>query len=171
MSESHGSDDIVLIRLVEAPVEEVWNAWVDPEIFTRWWGPVGFTCAFAEMDLRPGGRFLWNMRAPESMGGFDMYTAGVIERVVPFERIEFTQGLSDRHGNPIDPTVLGMPADFPTAIASELRFRGIGAATELTAIERDWVDPVERARSHAGLSECIDKLEALLAARARGGDA
>ena len=59
-----------------------------------------------------------------------------------------------------------MPADFPTAIASELpippRRR---AATELTAIERDWFDPVERARSEAGLSECIDKLEALLGAR------
>ena len=166
MSDSHGSDDIVLIRHLEAPVEEVWNAWVDPEIFRQWWGPAGFTCEFATMDLRPGGRFIWNMRAPESMGGFDMYTAGVIELVVPFTRIEFTQGLSDRHGNPIDPTTLGMPEGFPTAIASELLFRSVDGGTELTAIERDWVDPVERGNSETGLAECIDKLEALLGARA-----
>ena len=165
MTASTSEDDIVLIRFLDAPVEEVWTAWTDTGIFRQWWGPKDFTCELATLDLRPGGRFLWNMRAPASMGGFDMYTAGVIELVVPFERIEFTQGLSDRHGDPIDPTALGMPADFPTAIASELRFRAVDGGTELTAIERDWRNPVERERSESGLAECLDKLEALLAAR------
>jgi len=171
MTDSAGANDIVLIRHLAAPVEEVWNAWVDPTIFRQWWGPAGFSCEFATIDLRPGGRFIWNMRAPEEMGGFDMYTAGVVDHVVPYERIEFTQGLSDRHGNPIDPTTLGMPDSFPTAIASELRFRRDGEGTELTAIERDWLDPAERERSETGLAQCIDKLEVLLATRGRGAAA
>ena len=156
--------DIILVRNIQAPVEEVWEAWTDPSVFTQWWGPTGFTCEYATLDLRPGGRFVWNMRAPAEMGGFDMYTAGVIERVVPHERIEFSQGLSDRDGNPIDPAALGMPAGFPTSIASELQFRPVANGTELTAIERDWAVGEERERSELGLSQCLDKLEALLAA-------
>jgi uncharacterized protein YndB with AHSA1/START domain len=157
--------DIVLVRNLHAPVEEVWQAWTDPGVFRQWWGPTGFTCEFATLDLRPGGRFVWNMHAPAEMGGFDMYTAGTIERVVPHERIEFSQGLADRDGNPIDPTSLGMPADFPTSIASELQFRATPNGTELTAIEREWAVGQERDRSESGLSQCLDKLEALLAAR------
>jgi uncharacterized protein YndB with AHSA1/START domain len=158
------SNDIVLVRHINAPVGEVWRAWVEPQVFMQWWGPVGFTSHEASMDLRPGGRFLWNMRAPEAMGGFDMYTGGTIDRVVPLERIEFTQGLVDSEGIPIDPTTLGMRSDFPLAISSELRFRSVDGGTELTAIERDWRDPEERERSEAGLAQCLDKLEALLAA-------
>jgi hypothetical protein len=60
---------------------------------------------------------------------------------------------------------MGMPADFPTAIASELHFRPVAKGTELTAIERDWAIGQERDRSESGLSQCLDKLEALLAAR------
>jgi uncharacterized protein YndB with AHSA1/START domain len=157
--------DITLVRRLHAPVEEVWEAWTDPAVFRQWWGPIGFTCEYATLDLREGGRFVWNMRAPAELGSFDMYTAGVIERVVPHERIEFSQWLADRDGNPIDPTALGMPAGFPTSIASELVFRSVADGTELTAIERDWAVGEERERSEAGLSQCIDKLEALLAAR------
>jgi uncharacterized protein YndB with AHSA1/START domain len=162
------TQDIVLTRVLGAPVDAVWSAWAEPEQFTQWWGPTGFTSHSASIDLREGGRFVWNMRAPAEMGGFDMYNAGTYTRVVPGERIEFVQWLSDAEGNPIDPASMGMPADFPTRIRSELRFTAVGGGTELVAIEYDWADPAQREMSASGLEQCIDKLEAYLAREARG---
>jgi uncharacterized protein YndB with AHSA1/START domain len=53
------------------------------------------------------------MRAPKDQGGQDMYTAGVYKKIVPMERLEFTQGMADKDGNMIDPAEMGMPPDFP----------------------------------------------------------
>jgi uncharacterized protein YndB with AHSA1/START domain len=54
---------MVLTRVFDAPVEQVWNAWRDSEIVKQWWGPLGFTCPVAEMDFREGGTSLVCMRA------------------------------------------------------------------------------------------------------------
>ena len=47
--------DLVFTRTFAAPVERVWQAWADPELVKRWWGPDGFTCPLARIDLREGG--------------------------------------------------------------------------------------------------------------------
>jgi uncharacterized protein YndB with AHSA1/START domain len=65
--------DDVVIRVLKAPVEEVWKTWSDPEYVTRWWGPARFTSPDAEMDFRVGGASLVCMRAPAEYGSQDMY--------------------------------------------------------------------------------------------------
>ena len=55
--------DVVVTRIFDAPVEEVWKAWSDPAYVTRWWGPAGFTSPSAEMVFRVGGASLVCMRA------------------------------------------------------------------------------------------------------------
>ena len=77
----HGEDtndhtqtfDVVVTRIFDAPVEEVWKAWSDPEYVKRWWGPAGFTSPSAEMDFRVGGASLVCIRAQAEYGGQDMY--------------------------------------------------------------------------------------------------
>jgi uncharacterized protein YndB with AHSA1/START domain len=54
--------DVVVTRVLDAPVEEVWKAWNDPAYVMRWWGPTGFTSPSAEMDFRLGGSSLVCMR-------------------------------------------------------------------------------------------------------------
>ena len=44
--------DMVLTRTFDAPVEDVWRAWTEPELVKRWWGPTGFTAPLAEIDVR-----------------------------------------------------------------------------------------------------------------------
>lgn len=43
------------------------------------------------------------MQAPQEQGGHIYYNTGVYTNIVPDERIEFTQSLSDAYGIPIDP--------------------------------------------------------------------
>jgi uncharacterized protein YndB with AHSA1/START domain len=155
--------DLVITRLFNGPVELVWKAWTDPEYVMRWWGPTGFTSPTCKIDFREGGKFVFHMRAPkEFQGGQDFYTAGVYKKIVPLKLIEFSQGLSDKDGNRIDPTTMGMPADFPKEIPSALAFKRVGDKTELTVTERDWAVGQMRDMSEAGMNQCLDKLAEVL---------
>ena len=158
--------DLVITRIFDAPVEEVWKAWTDPDYVMRWWGPTGFTSPSCKINFREGGKFVFHMRAPkEFQGGQDFYTSGVYKKIVPLKLIEFSQGLSDKDGNRVDPTSLGMPADFPKDIRSALAFKRVGQKTELTATEYGWQVGQMRDMSEAGLSQCLDKLAEALARR------
>jgi uncharacterized protein YndB with AHSA1/START domain len=153
-----GKQDIVLTRVFDAPVEAVWKAWTDPEEVKKWWGPRNFTSHACAIDFREGGKFVFHMRAPKEMNNADFYTAGVYKKIAPQEFIEFTQGLSDKDGNKIDPTTMGMPPDFPEEIPSLLAFKRVDGKAELTAIEYGWTLGQMRTLSEQGLSECLDKL-------------
>lgn len=153
-----GKQDLVLTRVFDAPLEAVWKAWTEPEQVMKWWGPTGFTSPSCQIDFREGGRFVFHMRAPKEMNNADFYTAGVYKRIVPAELIEFTQGLSDKDGNKINPTTIGMPADFPEEIPTLLAFESVGEKTKLTAIEYGWTLGQMREMSKLGLEQCLDKL-------------
>ena len=156
--------DLVLTRVFDAPIDAVWKAWTDPQQVMRWWGPTGFTSPSCKIDFRVGGKFLFCMRAPKDFqGGQDFYTAGVYKKIVPLKLIEFTQALADKDGNRVDPATMGMPPDFPREIPSALAFKRVGNKTELTAIEYGWTVGQMRDMSEAGLSQCLDKLAAMLA--------
>ncbi|MFY9570015.1 MAG: SRPBCC domain-containing protein, partial [Blastocatellia bacterium] len=158
--------DLVITRILDAPIELVWRAWTNPEYVMRWWGPTGFTSPSCKIDFREGGKFLFHMRAPkEFQGGQDFYTAGVYKKIVPLKLIEFSQGLADKDGNRIDPAAMGMPPDFPKEIPSALAFKRVGDKTELTVTEYGWTVGQMRDMSEAGMNQCLDKLAETLARR------
>ncbi len=156
-------EDLVVTRIIDAPVELVWKAWTVPEHVMRWWGPKYYTSPSCKIDLREGGKYIFCMRAPKDQGGQDMYTAGVYKKIVPMERLEFTQSLADKDGNPIDPIKAGMPPDFPKEIRTVLVFKAKGNMTELTITEYDWTVGTMYVYSLAGLHQSIDKLAESLA--------
>ncbi len=160
-------EDLVVTRIIDAPVELVWKAWTDPEHVMRWWGPKYYTSPSCKIDLREGGKFVFCMRAPENQGGQDMYTAGVYTKIVPMQRLEFTQGMADKDGNKIDPAQVGMPPDFPKELRTVVVFKAIkgGEMTELTVTEYDWTVGQMFVYSLAGLHQTIDKMAAALAKR------
>jgi uncharacterized protein YndB with AHSA1/START domain len=156
-------EDIVITRIIDAPLELVWQAWTVAEHVMRWWGPKDYVSPFCKIDLREGGKFIFCMRAPQEQGGQDSYTAGVYTKIVPMQRLEFTQGLSDKDGNPIDPGQIGMPPDFPKEIRTVIVFKAKGSMTELTITEYDWTVGQMYIYSQLGLHQTLDKLAASLA--------
>jgi uncharacterized protein YndB with AHSA1/START domain len=151
-------EDLVVTRIIDAPVEMVWKAWTEPKEVMRWWGPKHYTSPSCRIDLRVGGKYVFCMRAPSDQGGQDSYTAGVYKRIVPLELLEFTQSLADKDGNPIDPAQLGMPPDFPKELRTVVVFKAKGGMTDLTITEYDWTVSQMYVYSYAGLHQSIDKL-------------
>src|SRR5262245_18828687 len=53
-----------LERIIRAPVEEVFDAWIVPEKIASWWGPEHATIPEFSIDARPGGKWRTVMLQP-----------------------------------------------------------------------------------------------------------
>lgn len=153
------TEDLVIKRILEAPVELVWRSWTESELVARWWGPKYYTSPSCRIDLRIGGSYLFCMRAPANQGGGDSYTAGVYKRIVPQKLLEFTQALADKDGNYIDPAVIGMPPDFQKEMLTTVEFEAKGEMTKLTVRMLGWAPGQMFVFAFAGLHQSLDKLE------------
>ena len=151
--------DLVVTRVFDAPVEAVWKAWTDAEQVKKWWGPDGFTAPVAKLDFREGGTSLVCMSSPEYG---DMYSTWKYVEIVPMRRIEYIHNLADKIGNKIDPTVVGMPADFPQDQLNVVTFKAVSDdMTEITVTEYDWTVGQMVEMSKMGLEQCLNKMAAI----------
>lgn len=57
--------EIVITRLVDAPRELVFDVWTDPQHLPQWFGPAGFRVETKEIDVSVGGRWRFDMIAPD----------------------------------------------------------------------------------------------------------
>lgn len=76
---------------VNAPVEKVWQAYINPEDIKQWnTASPDWHTPTAAADFREGGAFSFRMEAKDGSMGFDF--AGVYTRIVPLQLIEYTFG-------------------------------------------------------------------------------
>ncbi|WP_334141451.1 SRPBCC family protein [Rhabdothermincola sp.] len=77
--------EAVLVRVIDAPREAVFAAWIQAEEFCQWFGPDGFRCTVHEMDVRPGGRARFDLTTPDGTvfpNRFDYVEVVLNERLV-----------------------------------------------------------------------------------------
>jgi uncharacterized protein YndB with AHSA1/START domain len=151
-------EDLVVTRIIDAPLELVWKAWTESEQVMHWWGPQYYTSPSCKIDLRVGGKYIFAMQAPQEQGGQVSYTSGVYQRIMPMQLLEFTQGLSDKDGNRIDPQQIGMPTDFPKELHTVVTFKAKGDMTELTITQHNWTMSQMYVYALAGTQQQTDKL-------------
>jgi uncharacterized protein YndB with AHSA1/START domain len=89
MTPAHPTDDLelCLTRLIDAPRDQVWRCWTEPELLMQWFCPRPWSVAQAELDVRPGGRMLVVMQGPD---GQQMPSPGVYLDVLPGRKLVFT---------------------------------------------------------------------------------
>lgn len=86
------SNEIRIVRVYDAPVEAVWDAWTDPEQVAQWWGPRGFTLTTHSKDLRPGGNWTYTMHGPD---GVDYPNKTLYYEVVEHKKLVYDHGGND----------------------------------------------------------------------------
>lgn len=79
-----GINELVSTRVFDVSRELVYRAWTNPEMLARWWGPRGFTNTFHEIDIKPGGEWLFTMHGPD---GAEYPNRCVFVELVPPERV------------------------------------------------------------------------------------
>ncbi len=113
---------VKITRSYRAPIEWVWRAWSDPEIIKQWWGPTRYTSKYAESDFRVGGKYLFDMEAPD---GTITWSTGIYEEIIPYKKIVCTDSFSDEDGNIILGNDLGMRGNWPRKLYVTIEFEKI----------------------------------------------
>ncbi len=114
MSTPSKDNEIRIIRLYDAPLALVWDAWTDLKQVAQWWGPRGFTITTHSKDLRPGGTWDYTMHGPD---GTDWPNFTTYHEVEHQSRLVYDHGASS--------------ADAAPLFRVTATFRAIGDKTEL----------------------------------------
>lgn len=80
-------------RVLRAPAERVYRAFIDPEAMCKWLPPHGFTGRVHEMDARVGGTY--RMSFTQLGNGQSHSFGGTFLELVPGERIRHTDAFDD----------------------------------------------------------------------------
>ncbi len=155
------NNELSITRVFDAPRERVWQAWTDPQMFRKWWGPKGFTAPVAKFDLRVGGKYLNCMRSPE---GQEYWSTGVYREILQPERLVMGDSFADPEGNIVPATHYGLSAAFPIEMQISVRLEAQEGKTKLTLKHAGIAGIEEKDRSdmEQGWNQSFDKLAELL---------
>lgn len=120
------SNEIIIKRIYNAPLQAVWAAWTDPAEAAKWWGPRGFTITTHSKDLKTGGHWHYTMHGPD---GVDYPNKAKYLQVVDREKLVYDHGGNDeqepmfrvtvRFSESSGQTNMDMRMALPTAEAAE----------------------------------------------------
>lgn len=138
------SPQVVLRRLIRAPVARVFAAWSDPATLSAFMRPAscGFNSADVQVDFRVGGAFRIVMRTDERQ----IPHTGVYQVIKPLEQLVFTW-VSQYAGEDSVVTV---------------DFRAVGEATELVLRHRRLPNEAEGLNHTGGWSDILGNLDKTL---------
>lgn len=65
MTSENKRNEITIKRIYNSKIQQVWDAWKDPNQCAEWWGPRGFTISTVRKDLKIGGDWVFTMLGPD----------------------------------------------------------------------------------------------------------
>lgn len=92
MARAERESELRLVRVFDAPVALVWDAWVREEHVAQWWGPRGFTLTTTSKDVRPGDRWVYTMHGPDGTDYPNITTYHVVE---PYAKLVYDHGATE----------------------------------------------------------------------------
>jgi uncharacterized protein YndB with AHSA1/START domain len=134
--------ELRLTRLLNAPVELVWEVFTDPEHIKHWWGPNGFTNTITKMDVQPEGEWDLVMHGPD---GTDYKNKSVFKEIVKHKKIVYEH--------------VSVPK-FLTTIKFEERGKQTQISWHMLFESREqFIQVVKTFKADEGLTQNIDRLE------------
>jgi uncharacterized protein YndB with AHSA1/START domain len=155
------ANKLIIVRVFDAPVNEVWKYWTEPELLKRWWGPKIFTCPVVKMDFRVGGKYLSCMRGSPAPGApvQDFWSTGTYKGIIPMKKIVVTDSFADEEGNIVPSSHYGMEG-FPLEMLVTFEFEEADGKTKMTLTHSglENIDEKMREGMAQGWNESFDKL-------------
>lgn len=147
-SSSTEDREIVISRLLNAPVELVWKVWTQPEHIKNWWGPDGFSNTISKMDIKPGGEWDLVMHGPD---GTDYKNKSVFKEIIKHKKIVYEHV----SGPKFLATIEFEKQEDKTFLKWHLLFES----------KEEFIRTVKTFRADEGLKQNVVKLEAYLKAQ------
>ena len=141
-----------LHRVLRAPAERVYRAFLDSDAKAKWLPPNGFTGRVHENDPRAGGRY--HMSFTSFSSGQSHAWSGTYAELVPGERIRY----SDRFD---DPSLSG-------EMTVTVTFRTVSCGTELQVVQEGLPDAIPVEQCYLGWQESLVLLGKLVETEVQG---
>lgn len=135
-----------LHRVLRAPPERVWRAFLEPAALAKWLPPQGFTAQVHHLDARVGGRF--RMAFTQFGTGASHSFGGEYLEMVPHQHLRYT----DRFDDPALPGELQVTVDF----------KPVSCGTELTIVQAGIPEAIPLEMCYLGWQESLTQLAALV---------
>ena len=126
---STATNTVRLHRVLRAPAERIYRAFLDPEAMAKWLPPHGFTGKVHELDARVGGGYRMSFTSFGS-GATHSFGGRYVE-LTPHERIRYTDQFDD--------------PNMPGAMQVSVTLRKVSCGTDLEIVQEGLpaVIPVE----------------------------
>jgi|SRR4051812_15838380 len=139
---------IRLHRVLRAPPERVYRAFLDADALAKWLPPNGFTCKVHEIHARVGGRY--RMSFTNFSNGQSHSFGGEYLELVPNERIRHTDVFDDPN----------LPGEMRTTIT----FRKVAVGTELGVVQEGVPEAIPPEACYLGWQDSLRLLAQLVEA-------
>ena len=135
-----------LHRVLRAPPQRVYRAFIDPDAQVKWSPPHGFTARMLESDVRVGGGY--RMQFTNFGTGSSHSFGGRYEELVPNELIRYT----DSFDNPA----------LPGQMKVEAKLRAVACGTELSIVQAGIPAAIPVEFCYLGWQESLEQLAHLV---------
>ena len=135
-----------LHRVLRAPPERVYRAFLDADAMAKWLPPNGFTAKVHHMEAKVGGTF--RVSFTNFTSGRSLAFGGEYLELSPFERIRYTDKFED--------------PNLPGVIAVTVTLKKVAAGTELNIVQDGIPDVIPVEACYLGWQESLVLLAKLV---------
>jgi uncharacterized protein YndB with AHSA1/START domain len=145
------ANTVRLHRVLRAPPERIYRAFLNPDAMAKWLPPHGFTGKVHELDARVGGRY--RMSFTNFTTGQGHSFGGEYLELVPNERIRHTDEFDD--------------PNLPGTMQVTVSLRPVSCGTELNIVQEGIPDVIPLEACYLGWQESLALLAQLVEAEVR----
>jgi uncharacterized protein YndB with AHSA1/START domain len=144
-----GKQELVSVRVFDAPRQRVFAAYTDPLLVPQWWGPRRYTTRVDIMEARPGGQ--WRFINGDAAGN-EYAFHGVYHAVVPPALLVYTFEYEGTPGQVLLETITFEEDDGKTRLTDHVVFQSVADRDEMLQSDME-----------EGAAETMDRFAELLA--------
>ena len=133
-------------RVLRAPPERIFRAFLTPEAMAKWLPPFGFTCSVHHMDAKIGGSFRMSFTNFTTQNSHSF--GGEYVELVPNERLSYTDTFDDPN----------LPGEMKTTI----NLRAVSVGTEVNIVQEGIPEPIPPEACYLGWQESLVQLAQLV---------
>ena len=140
------SRSVRLHRVLRAPAEKVYRAFLEAEALAKWLPPYGFTCTVHQFEAKVGGSFRMSFRNFSTGNGHSF--GGEYLELVPHQRIRYT----DRFDDP----------NLPGTLEVTVSLKAVSCGTELAITQAGIPEVIPLEMCYLGWQDSLTQLAALV---------
>lgn len=135
-----------LHRVLRAPPERVYRAFLDPAAMAKWLPPYGFTCSVEHMEAKVGGTF--RMAFTNFGSGNTHAFGGTYLELVPNEKIRYSDTFDD--------------PNLPGEMIATIALKAVSCGTDVSIVQEGIPQAIPVEMCYLGWQESLVQLATLI---------